>query len=122
MILLDTCVLFWLECDPGRISKRVAEALRRPDAVLHASAISAFELGLKVRDKLVGLPLPPGEWVGEVCRRRGIRVAVLKERSPSCGSAWIHDGTFSGRLDPGQGVAAAALRAGGIYVFSEAGW
>ncbi|HNX32223.1 MAG TPA: DUF523 domain-containing protein [Holophaga sp.] len=57
-----------------------------------------------------------------LCRRRGIRVAVLKERSPSCGSAWIHDGTFSGRLVPGQGVAAAALRAGGIDVFSEAGW
>ena len=84
MILLDTCVLFWLECDPGRISKRVAEALRRPDAVLHASAISAFELGLKVRDKLVGLPLPPGEWVGEVCRRRGIRLLPIDAIIAGC--------------------------------------
>ena len=58
----------------------------------------------------------------ELCRRRSIRVAVLKERSPSCGGAWIHDGTVSGRLGPGQGVAAAALRAAGIDVFSEAGW
>jgi uncharacterized protein YbbK (DUF523 family) len=58
----------------------------------------------------------------ELCRRRGIRVAVLKERSPSCGSAWIHDGTFSGRLIPGQGVATAALRESGVAVFSETEW
>jgi PIN domain nuclease of toxin-antitoxin system len=77
MILLDTCVLYWLECDPGRISKRVGEALRRSDAVLHASAISAFEIGLKVRDKLIELPLPSGDWVSEVCGRRGIRLLPI---------------------------------------------
>lgn len=77
MILLDTCVLFWLECDPGRISNRAEEVLRRPDAVLHASAISAFELGLKVRDHQIELPLPAGDWVSEVCRRRGIRLLPI---------------------------------------------
>jgi len=77
MILLDTCVLFWLECDSGKVSKRATEALSHPDAVLHASAISAFELGLKVRDKLLELPLPSGEWVSEVCRRRGIRLLPI---------------------------------------------
>jgi PIN domain nuclease of toxin-antitoxin system len=77
MILLDTCVLFWLECDLCKISERAAEALRRSDAVLYASAISAFELGLKVRDKLIDLPLPVGDWVGEVCRRRGIRLLPI---------------------------------------------
>ena len=57
-----------------------------------------------------------------LCRKEGIQVAVLKERSPSCGSAWIHDGSFSGRLVPGRGIAAAALQEAGIVVFSEAAW
>lgn len=77
MILLDTCVLFWLECEPGEISRTAAEALRRPDAILYASAVSAFELGLKVRDKQIILPLPSGEWVSQVCRRRGIRLIPI---------------------------------------------
>jgi PIN domain nuclease of toxin-antitoxin system len=77
MILLDTCVLFWLECEPGRISPAVSHAFRGSSALLHASAVSAFELGLKVRDGQLRLPLPTGEWVREVCSRRGIRLLPL---------------------------------------------
>lgn len=51
---------------------------------------------------------------------RGIRVAVLKEGSPSCGSGRIHDGSFSAAMVPGQGVTAALLESAGIRVFSEA--
>lgn len=55
-----------------------------------------------------------------VARRRGIRVAVLKEGSPSCGSGFTYDGTFSGGKVAGNlGVTAALLRAEGIRVFSE---
>ena len=49
----------------------------------------------------------------------GARRAVLKARSPSCGSAAVYDGTFSRRLVPGTGVTAAALRAAGLEVGSE---
>lgn len=49
----------------------------------------------------------------------GIRVAVLKESSPSCGSTQIHDGRFVGQTRPGVGVTTARLRAAGIRVFSE---
>lgn len=49
----------------------------------------------------------------------GITKALLKERSPSCGSSLIYDGTFSGRTIPGEGVTAELLRANGIKVFSE---
>lgn len=55
----------------------------------------------------------------EVARREKIRVAVLKARSPSCGSSSIYDGTFSGTLREGSGVTAALLREHGIAVFSE---
>lgn len=55
----------------------------------------------------------------EIARSRGMTVAVLKERSPSCGVTAIYDGTFSGRLIPGCGVTAALLRANDIAVYSE---
>ncbi|HIQ00866.1 MAG TPA: DUF523 domain-containing protein [Anaerolineales bacterium] len=55
----------------------------------------------------------------EAALRFGAKVAVLKAHSPSCGSCQIYDGTHSGRLIPGQGVAAALLRRAGVEVVSE---
>ena len=49
----------------------------------------------------------------------GIRVSVLKEGSPSCGSSYSYDGTFSGTRVPVPGVTAALLRRHGVQVFSE---
>jgi uncharacterized protein YbbK (DUF523 family) len=54
-----------------------------------------------------------------VARAVGASRAVLKARSPSCGSAGVYDGTFSRRLVPGRGVTAAALAAAGLEVGSE---
>ncbi|MDD3252372.1 MAG: DUF523 domain-containing protein [Lachnospiraceae bacterium] len=47
------------------------------------------------------------------------RCAVLKERSPSCGSGRIYDGTHTKTLTQGNGVAAALLKEAGIRVFGE---
>jgi uncharacterized protein YbbK (DUF523 family) len=49
----------------------------------------------------------------------GAERAVLKARSPSCGSSPVYDGSFSRRLVPGRGVTAAALAAAGLEVGSE---
>lgn len=46
-------------------------------------------------------------------------LAILKERSPSCGSGEIYDGTFSGRLVSGDGVTVQLLRQAGIRVLGE---
>src|SRR5262249_1798395 len=54
-----------------------------------------------------------------VARELGIRVAVLKSRSPSCGTGQVYDGSFSGRLVDGDGITAAALRREGVQVFDE---
>lgn len=54
-----------------------------------------------------------------LARLYGCKAAVLKERSPSCGSGEVYDGTFSGRLTPGDGVTAALLKANGIAVYGE---
>ncbi len=48
-----------------------------------------------------------------------IEFAVLKARSPSCGTKEIYSGEFNGRLIPGPGVGAAFLKKKGIPVFSE---
>ena len=52
-------------------------------------------------------------------RKHGIRVAVLKAGSPSCGNRLTYDGTFSGVKVPGEGVTTALLRREGVLVFSE---
>ncbi len=49
----------------------------------------------------------------------GCTHAILKERSPSCGSGGIYDGSFSRTLIPGDGVTAALLRQNGITVLGE---
>lgn len=54
-----------------------------------------------------------------LARQHRIRVAVLKEGSPSCGSSHIHDGSFTGTLVRQAGVAAALLEREGIRVFGE---
>lgn len=55
----------------------------------------------------------------ETARREGAKVALLKAKSPSCGIGRIYDGSFTGRLREGDGVAAAALRAAGLAIHSE---
>ena len=54
-----------------------------------------------------------------LARRFGCRKALLKARSPSCGSGQIYDGSFSGRLIDGDGVAAALLREAGLVIINE---
>ena len=55
----------------------------------------------------------------DTARRHGCRMALLKERSPSCGCHGIYDGSFSGRLIPGMGVTAEALKRAGLHVYGE---
>jgi uncharacterized protein YbbK (DUF523 family) len=55
----------------------------------------------------------------EQAERDHVRVAVLKEGSPSCGSAWTYNGTFSGTRVYGEGMTTSLLRSRGIRVFSE---
>ena len=49
----------------------------------------------------------------------GCTKALLKERSPSCGCGQIYDGSFTGTLTDGWGVAAEKLRSRGVAVFGE---
>ena len=49
----------------------------------------------------------------------GCTMAVLKERSPSCGNKQVYDGSFTGTLTDGMGVTAKLLTDNGIKVLGE---
>ncbi|MFP2906687.1 DUF523 domain-containing protein [Pyxidicoccus sp. 3LFB2] len=52
----------------------------------------------------------------EAARRFGATVALLKEKSPSCGSQRVYE---AGKLRPGEGITAALLRSEGLTVLSD---
>ena len=52
-------------------------------------------------------------------RSRHIRIAVLKEGSPSCGTGYTYDGSFTGTRVSQPGVCSARLQEAGVRVFSE---
>ncbi|MDA8369895.1 MAG: DUF523 domain-containing protein [Nocardiopsaceae bacterium] len=52
-------------------------------------------------------------------RDQRIRIALLKESSPSCGLRRVYDGSFGKTTTPGSGVTAHLLRKHGIAVFTE---
>jgi uncharacterized protein YbbK (DUF523 family) len=54
-----------------------------------------------------------------LAQKHNIRVAILKARSPSCGSKQIYDGTHSKTLIDGMGTTTALLIQHGIQVFDE---
>ena len=66
---------------------------------------AAFQKGAELALRLAG--------------RYGAKRALLKTNSPSCGSGMIYDGSFTGRLVPGDGVTAALLKSRGVDVVGE---
>ena len=135
MKLLVSACLLGLRCRYDGRSK--------PDAAVLALG-EGHQLVPCCPEQLGGLPTPrsPSEWQGErivnragedvtaqylrgaeeavsLARTLGCELAILKERSPACGSREVYDGSFSGVLLPGEGSAARALREAGIPVFGE---
>lgn len=55
----------------------------------------------------------------QAAKEHGCTLAILKERSPSCGSHGVYDGTFSKTLTDGMGKAARLLSQNGIRVIGE---
>lgn len=55
----------------------------------------------------------------DFCLKKGIRKAILKSKSPSCGKGRIYDGSFTRTLVIGDGVTTALLQRHGIEVYSE---
>ena len=71
-MLLDTCALLWLAQGGGRLSR---DALTRIDSapVVYISAISGFEIGIKVAKGKLSLPSRPAEWLATVVDHHDLR-------------------------------------------------
>lgn len=54
-----------------------------------------------------------------LARSLGCKLAILKERSPSCGKDRIYDGAFSGNLISGDGIFVRMLKEEEIPVIGE---
>ncbi|MCS7124160.1 MAG: DUF523 domain-containing protein [Candidatus Bathyarchaeota archaeon] len=55
----------------------------------------------------------------KIAKILGVREAIFKQGSPSCGCGRIYDGTFSGKTIKGDGVTTALLKKNGIKVITE---
>ena len=55
----------------------------------------------------------------KIAKLYGIKEAIMKQGSPSCGSGRIYDGTFSGKTIRGDGITTAVLKENGIKVITE---
>lgn len=55
----------------------------------------------------------------EIVKRFNVKLAVLKDRSPSCGVKKIHNGKFDGGVINGNGLLTEALLKAGVTVISE---
>lgn len=71
-MLLDTCALLWLGQGGGRLSQ---DALQRIDTapVVYVSAISGFEIGVKVAKGKLSLPARPAEWLAAIVEHHDLR-------------------------------------------------
>ena len=55
----------------------------------------------------------------KLAKKHGIKVAILKSKSPSCSNKMVYDGSFSGTLKEGKGVTVKLLESHGVKVFDE---
>lgn len=85
-----------------------ADAQRQGERVITRTGCDVTKEYLKGAEEAVRL-----------AREYGVICALMKEKSPSCGSNRIYDGSFTGNLTDGQGLAVELLRNAGIKVFSE---
>jgi len=114
---------------------------------LNKKVVELLKTGLLIPvcpEQLGGLPTPrePAEMVGKrvitrsgedvtekfmrgaeetlkIAKLLGVKEAILKQGSPSCGCGRIYNGTFSGKIVKGDGITASLLKKHGIKVITE---
>jgi uncharacterized protein YbbK (DUF523 family) len=55
----------------------------------------------------------------KLAQKHNIKVAILKDKSPSCSNSLVYDGSFSKKLIKNHGITAKLLEENGIKVFNE---
>jgi len=111
--LVSTCPEMAGGLPVPRVAAEIAQG--NADAVLRGQSDILRKDGVNVTDAY----MDGAEKTLALCMQHNIRIAILKEGSPSCGVACVNDGSFSGHKIDGQGVTARLLTRHGISVFSE---
>ncbi|MCE7870300.1 type II toxin-antitoxin system VapC family toxin [bacterium CPR1] len=75
-VILDTCALLWLATSDRMLSE-VARARINAAPVVHVSAISGFEIGMKHRGGKLSLPATPSAWFEAILEHHGLTVLAL---------------------------------------------
>jgi PIN domain nuclease of toxin-antitoxin system len=78
-LLLDTCTFLWIAADAAELSERARTLFRSPDNQVYLSAVSAWEIAVKVALGTLPLPWPPERFVPEVREMHGIDALPLGE-------------------------------------------
>lgn len=101
----------------GMTTPRLPSEIRDKDGneVLEGKAKVFSKIGEDVTNQFV----KGAEESLRIAKLYNCTTAVLKQRSPSCGSLQIYDGSFTGKVKDGLGVTAALLERNGVKVYSE---
>lgn len=75
-LILDTCALLWLAAGGDQLSE-AATARIEAAPVVHVSAISGFEIGIKHRGGKLELPAAPADWFEVILEHHGLEVLTL---------------------------------------------
>ena len=98
------------------VPRRPAETVGGDGALVLAGSAAVMEdTGANVTDRFID----GARLAVEHARANGCVVAVLTDGSPSCGSSYVYDGSFTGETVPGMGVVAQMFADYGIPVFAE---
>lgn len=84
-----------------------------------AAEINGSQVLMKTGENVTAQFLSGGKKILAQCKEAGIKLAILKEKSPSCGVNFVYNGNFENELIPGQGITTKLLQGEEIPVFSE---
>src|SRR6266702_3259179 len=75
-MILDTCALLWLAAGDKKLSRAAVKRIDESPAV-YVSAISGFEIAIKVAKRKLTLPLRPQDWFVRVIEHHDLTVLPL---------------------------------------------
>jgi len=76
-MILDTCALLWLASGDKKLSRSARKQINEAPAV-YVSAISGFEIAIKVAKGKLTLPGPPLQWFESVVEHHGLALRPLE--------------------------------------------
>lgn len=104
MIVFDTCTLIWRAFEPEKLSKKASKSINQSDSLV-ISSISIWEIGTKIKNKKLSLPISLEEFVARLKRIQKLDIVPVDEMiwMDSLALNWKHK-------DPADRVIVATAR------------